>query len=76
MKILKLTLTLILALALISSVYAYSSDDLQFISPRYVNSLPCREIKFQFQIMNSENIINQYHLSVPKYEKYVEQYIL
>ncbi|MBS3112506.1 hypothetical protein J4418_00270 [Candidatus Woesearchaeota archaeon] len=72
MKLLKLTLTLILALALISSVYAYSSDDLQFISPRYVNSLPCREIKFQFQIMNSENIINQYHLSVPKYEKYVD----
>lgn len=71
-KIFKLSTILVLFLLTISSICAYSIIEVKTITPWDIESLPCRELKYELEISNIDKNVNKYHLSVPKYENYVE----
>ncbi len=72
MRLLKITLMIVLLLLTVSSITAYSPVEIKAVSPWQIESLPCRAVTYEFDIVNNDKITRKYHLSVDKYPKYVE----
>ena len=72
MRKLQLLITLILLLASISSIYAYNPIEVNAATSWNLDSLPCRPLTYELDIINNDNAIRNYHLSIAKYPNYVK----